>query len=115
MRYLFAVGVATVGLVFLAGSSLDAQMRGMGRLNGVVVGDNGEPLDGVAVKAPMSGGGALEGKSGDAGKWAIGGVGKGEWQVEFQKPGFEPKKMKVIVQKESLNPEVIKVVLKKAS
>lgn len=115
MRYLSAVGVVTMGLVFLAGPSAHAQMRGMGRLNGVVVGENGEPLDGVAVKAPISGGGALEGKSGDAGKWAIGGVGKGEWQVEFEKPGFETKRLKVIVQKETLNPEAIKVVMKKAS
>ena len=117
MRYLSAigVGVVTLGLVVLAGPSAHAQMRGMGRLNGVVVSDSGEPIDGVTVKAPTSGGDALEGKSGDAGKWAIGGIGKGEWQVEFQKAGFETKRLKVIVQKESLNPEVIKVVLKKAS
>lgn len=114
MRILSAVGVVTMGLVVLAGPSANAQMRGMGRLNGVVVGDDGQPIDGVAVKAPVSGGGALESKSGDAGKWAIGGIGKGEWTVEFEKPGFETKRMKVIVQKESLNPEVIKVIMKKA-
>lgn len=50
--------------------------------------------------------------SGDAGKWALGGIGKGEWPVEFEKPGFETRRMKVIVQKENLNPEVIEVVLK---
>ncbi|MGE3275215.1 MAG: carboxypeptidase-like regulatory domain-containing protein [Vicinamibacterales bacterium] len=115
LKQTFTVAMLTAAMV-VAGTTVGlAQNRGIGRINGVVVSEAGDPLDGVVVKAPTSGGDALQGNSNDQGKWAIGGIGKGEWVVQFDKAGYEPKRVKVVVQKESLNPEVIKIVLKRAS
>lgn len=92
-----------------------AQTRGMGRINGVVVSESGETLDGVTVRTPTSAGDLLQATSTDKGTWAIGGVGKGEWAVEFVKSGYETRRVRVVVEKETLKPEVIKIVMKRSS
>ncbi|MDP1570763.1 MAG: carboxypeptidase regulatory-like domain-containing protein [Vicinamibacterales bacterium] len=103
-----------LGATTLAPAAL-AQSRGMGRLNGVTVSESGDPLDGVAVKTPTSGGDVLQATSTEKGAWALGGIGKGDWSVEFAKAGYETRRVRIVVEKETLKPEVIKVVLKRAS
>lgn len=115
MKKMFVTGMLALAMIIVTSAATVAQVRGIGRLNGVVVSEAGDPIVGVIVKAPLDGGNALEGNSNDQGRWALGGIGKGEWIVEFVKPGFESKRMRVVVQKESLNPEQIKVVMKSAS
>ncbi|MEW6320636.1 MAG: carboxypeptidase-like regulatory domain-containing protein [Acidobacteriota bacterium] len=106
---------ATAIVILLTAPTVEAQVKGMGRIHGVVVSDAGAPVDGVSIKAPLMSGGVIEGRSSDGGSFYLAGVGRGEWQVEFEKAGFETKRVRIIVQKETMNPEQIKVVLRKAS
>jgi hypothetical protein len=58
---------------------------------------------------------ALEGRSDASGKWAVSGLGKGEFFAEFSKSGFETKRVRLVIEKESINSDPIKISLKKAA
>jgi hypothetical protein len=90
-----------------------AQVRGLGRVTGTVVDEAGQAIEGVALKAPFSGG-AIETKSDAKGEWLLGGMGRGEWKVEFTKTGYRPVTMKVTIEKELTRLQPVKIVLKKA-
>lgn len=100
-------------LLAVAGVAPQAQMRGLGRITGVVQDEGGNPLEGVTVKAPYPGG-TLDSKSDAAGKWAVVGVGKGEWKVDLQKDGFATQRLKVVLERELDRTQTIKVTMKKS-
>ena len=80
------VAVAFVAIAILASSAL-AQSRGSARLSGKVVDDQGQPVEGVTVKAQMSGQTEImSGRSDKKGEWRINGLANGEWKVELTKP-----------------------------
>jgi hypothetical protein len=109
-----AVGI----LVVLAAAGVSAQeWRGMGRVGGKVVDQDGKPVAGVQVKAtlPRAGNRGPEGKSNARGEWAIGGIAGGEWALDFIKDGFEPRNITVTVMESSrLPPMEIRLVPKAA-
>jgi hypothetical protein len=110
------IGLAVIGFVALGPCVADAQMRGMGRFGGTVTDESGAPLPGVTVKAVMAGGTApITAASDDKGAWAVGGVGKGEWEVVFEKAGFAPRKAKVTLPVELARVPPIAMAMKKAS
>jgi hypothetical protein len=90
-----------------------AQTRGMGRINGTVLDQDGAAVGEVAVKTATSAGTAIEGKTDAKGGWMLPGIGKGVWTVEFKKDGYVLLKAKVTVEQESLRSEPIKLTLKK--
>ena len=55
------------------------------------------------------------GKSDGTGKWAVSGLGKGQFFAEFSKAGFETKRVRLVIEKESMSSEPIKIALKKAA
>jgi hypothetical protein len=112
MRYAIISGIAA--LAVLSGQNVTAQSRGLGRLNGTITSEAGEPIAGVVVKVSL-GSDALEGKSDNSGKWAVAGVGKGKFTAEFSKDGFETKRVNLVVEKEVMQSEPIKISLKKAA
>ena len=66
------------------------QSRGDARLNGKVVDEQGQPVEGVVVKAQMVGQTEiLSGTSDKKGEWRINGLANGEWKVELSKPELE--------------------------
>ena len=80
------VAVTFVAIAILASSAL-AQSRGSARLSGKVVDDQGQPVEGVTVKAQMSGQTEImSGRSDKKGEWRINGLANGEWKVELTKP-----------------------------
>jgi predicted Zn-dependent protease len=80
------VGVAFMAIAILASSAL-AQSRGSARLSGKVVDEQGQPVEGVTVKAQMSGQSEImSGRSDKKGEWRINGLANGEWKVELTKP-----------------------------
>jgi uncharacterized GH25 family protein len=107
--------VLAVAVVVLAGTATsEAQVRGMGRFAGTVVDDSGAPVEGVKVTARLdANGGVVEGATDDKGAWAVAGVGKGVWMVEFRKAGFTPRAAKVILERELDKVPAIKMELKK--
>jgi hypothetical protein len=111
IRYAVITGIAALTLV--SGQNVTAQTRGLGRLNGTITSEAGEPIAGVVVKVAV-GSDELEGKSDTSGKWAVSGVGKGKFTAEFIKDGFETKRVNLVLEKEVMQSEPIKVSLKKS-
>jgi hypothetical protein len=92
--------------VMLMATAAEAQWRGMGRVNGKVVDDAGAPIEGVSVKATLSGQGGTEVKTDAKGEYVIAGIARGEWLVVFEKPGHTTYRTKVIVQEMTMLPPV---------
>lgn len=101
-------------LAILQTQAVTAQARGLGRITGTVLSEAGDPISGAMVKVEI-GSDALEGRSDASGKWAVSGLGKGEFFAEFSKSGFETKRVRLVIEKESINSDPIKISLKKAA
>lgn len=85
---------------FLAVTGVSAQeWRGMGRVGGKVIDEDGKPVAGVTVKAtlPRAGNRGPEIKSNAKGEWAVGGIAGGAWALDFSKDGYETKSITVTV------------------
>jgi hypothetical protein len=111
IRYAVISGIAAAAM--LSGQHATAQTRGLGRLNGTVTSEAGDPIAGAVVKVVI-GGDELEGKSDTSGKWAVSGIGKGKFTAEFSKDGFETKRVNLVLEKEVMQSEPIKVSMKKS-
>jgi tetratricopeptide (TPR) repeat protein len=106
-------------LVLLTAVSVSAaqEWRGMGRVAGKVLDESGTPIEGVTVKAalPEAGNrGPSPGKSNAKGEWAIGGISRGSWALEFSKDGYETRTVSVAISEVARIPPM-EVVLKKAA
>src|SRR4051812_9640499 len=105
---LLAVSVACLPI------GLFAQSHGAGRVTGTVRDDVGSPLTGVAISATVKGSSAeIKATSDDKGLWAVSGMGKGEWHVEFYKTGYAPTAAKVTLEDELARVPPIAIHLKK--
>jgi hypothetical protein len=112
MKRMLLVLVLLVGV----GSTADAQLHGMGRIQGTVADEGGTPLADVAVRATLPGSaGEITGTSDAKGRWIIGGMARGDWEVVFSKPGFQPRKAVVHLKVELARIPAIEVALQKAS
>ena len=107
---LILAGVAMLSVMTAQG--VTAQSRGLGRISGTVSSESGDPIVGAAVKVEI-GTDAVESKSDSAGKWAVSGLGKGQFVAEFSKDGFETKRVRLVIEKESMSSDPIKIALKK--
>jgi hypothetical protein len=104
-----------VGMLVVASDAPQAQMRGLGRINGVAVDDSGAPLGEVVVKIGFTDGSKIEGKTDAKGNWALAGLGRGEFPISFVKDGFETKRVKVVIEKELSKTQPIKITMKKGA
>jgi hypothetical protein len=102
-------------MLMLSSGPSEAQMRGLGRINGTAVDDAGEPVADVVIRIGFTDGSKLEGKSDGKGNWAVAGLGKGEFPVSFTKDGFETKRVKVVIEKELSKTQPIKITMKKGA
>ena len=109
------VAGAVLVIVAMALAVGHAQSRGLGRVTGTVVDQSGAPIADVSIKTATSAGTVLECKSDTAGKWALRGIGRGEWIVSFTKTGFGTKRIKAIVEREIERAEPIRIVLAKGA
>lgn len=102
MKHLIKLTSLITLAIFVSVSGAVAQeWRGMGRVGGFVLDeDTGQPLEGVVVKAnlPTSGNrGPGESKSKKNGEWAVGGLARGEWALDFSKEGYETRSISIRV------------------
>ena len=103
-----------VALIMCLTAGMSAQFRGAGRITGTVRDDNGTPIAGVAISATMNGSRNEIGASSDEkGLWAVYGMGKGEWHVEFHKAGYRPTAARVNLESELARIPPIAINLKK--
>src|SRR5579864_540160 len=110
----FAV-VLAVSVLSGGGLAFAQDWRGMGRLSGKVVDETGAPLEGVTVKGVRG-----ESKAGPTvktnkkGEWVLAGINGGAWDLDFDKPGYEPVKKSASFQEHDTNPQMA-VTMKKAA
>jgi Flp pilus assembly protein TadD len=100
----------------LAVPALAQDWKGSGRMEGRVFDAEGQPLAGVSVKLnlPARGGGTTV-KTDKKGRWAIGGITSGAWQIDFEVPGYVVKKVSVNLPSESARLPPMEVKLEKSA
>jgi tetratricopeptide (TPR) repeat protein len=107
------IHVALVLAILMSAASAAQEWRGMGRISGKITDESGAPVEGAQVVATM-GAGRFTAKTNKKGEWAIGGLGRGEWALDFEKQGFEKRAISVGVSDLTRVPPV-EIVLKKAA
>lgn len=107
--------IATAFALSLALGSAAQDWRGTGRLEGKVTDVDGKPLAGVTVKLdnPERGGGPTI-KTDKKGKWAMLGLVGGNWNIDFELEGYEPKAIGFRLPGEMVRVPPIEVSLEKA-
>ncbi len=87
-------------LVWSMGSPVAAgaqSWRGMGRLAGKVTDEQGKPLENVVVRLTLPGAGGTTAKTNRKGEWAVGGLARGDWELDFELAGYESRRLAVSV------------------
>ncbi len=81
-------------LLISAPAVLSQGYKGQGRFMGVVTDDQGKPLAGVKVKLfSLKGQSGFETETDKDGEWKALYVRGGTWNIDFEKPGYMPKKL----------------------
>jgi hypothetical protein len=108
-------GVAVAALLLLP-AGVFGQTRGLGRITGTVRDDAGTPIVGVTITASVKGAkGEIVGATDDKGAWAVSGVAKGEWHIEFRKPGYVPLAARVVLEADLARVPPISINLRKGA
>lgn len=114
-RYISSILVMFVVALFLAASVSAQDWRGMGRMNGTVKDDSGQPVEGVVVQAHRVGSeGGPTAKTNKKGEWVIAGITNGNWDLDFDKAGYETRKQSASILEATRNPP-IETTMKKAA
>lgn len=89
-------------------SALAAQENlGKGRINGTVVDENGNPVEGaIIVVESLQATTKLEGKSDKKGHFAVAGMGTGMWRITASKPGYLSSSTEMYVRQLTTNPPI---------
>jgi TolA-binding protein len=94
-------------IIFSSSLLFPQSYRGQGRLIGVVYDQDGKPLEGVKVKLfSQRGGAGFELVTNAKGEWKANYIRGGDWNIDFEKVGYLPKKISVNIQETSQNPPV---------
>lgn len=114
---IFKAAVLGVCVLGLAAPAAAQEWKGLGRVGGKVVDEAGKPIEGVLVKAMMPASqnrGPADSKTKGNGDWAVGGIARGQWALDFIKDGYETASISVVVQEGARIPPM-EIVLKKAA
>jgi tetratricopeptide (TPR) repeat protein len=109
-----APAVALVASMTLVGSSLAQDWKGSGRLDGRVTDADGNPIPDVKVTLELQGRGSTTAKTDKKGRWALGGIAAGTWNIDFEAPGYATKRVSVPLPAESARLAPLQVKLDKA-
>jgi tetratricopeptide (TPR) repeat protein len=108
---LFALVVSIPSVAFAQ------EWKGMGRVAGKVLDESGKPIEGVTVRAMMPSSqnrGPDEFKTNSRGDWAVGGIARGQWALDFLKDGYQTVSISVVVQ-EMVRILPMEITMKKAA
>src|ERR1051326_362357 len=105
MTRFLRIGIVALAVAIGAPPLAHAQAwRGMGRMAGKVTDEQGKPLEGVVVKAELPGAGATQATTNKKGEWALGGIARGAWNLDFSKDGYETTRISVSIEELSRIP-----------
>jgi tetratricopeptide (TPR) repeat protein len=94
-------------LAIATASAFAQSYRGQGRLTGVVLDQDGKPIEGVKVKLfSVKGAAGFELTTDAKGEWKAIYIRGGGWDLDFEKIGYAPKKISVQIQESFQNPPV---------
>ncbi len=101
-------------LAFLICGLADAQAwKGKGRIKGTVKDQDGNPVEGARVKFYLEKAqGGTNGTTNAKGEWSMNWIRNGSWDVDFEKIGYEPKRISVQISEFKRNPDVDIVIVK---
>ena len=105
MKRLFPFVLILLIVAFASAASAQS-WRGMARMTGKVTDEEGKPLEGVKVKLALPGAGGTELKTNKKGEFEIGGLARGDWQVDFELSPYEGRKITVAVAELTRTPPV---------
>lgn len=112
IKHAFISGSLLLGIIWLvnsfASSGLATQENlGKGRINGTVVDENGNPVEGaVIVVESLQTTTKLEGKSDKKGRFAVAGMGTGMWRITASKSGYLSSSTEMYVRQLTTNPPI---------
>ncbi len=110
------VMMALAACLAMAGPAQAQEWRGTGRVGGYVLDENRQPIADVTVKAVLPSSqnrGPEPSKSKANGEWAVGGLSRGGWALDFMKEGYETRSISVPVSEVGrLKP--LEIIMKKA-
>jgi tetratricopeptide (TPR) repeat protein len=94
--------VLLTAVLMLIPSGIYPQHEGKARLKGVISDTEGNPLADVKVKLfSLRAASGFETKTGKDGVWKAMWIRGGKWNIDFEKPGYEPKKISVSLKEDS--------------
>jgi len=107
-RALKIIGLAALVAGLVAGLGFAQAGRGVGRIGGVVVGPDGNPLEGVKVKIVFSQNEKMvvEQTTSKKGEWSFLGLGTGNWDFTAVAAGYMPQTKTLYVSQLGVNPKV---------
>lgn len=110
-----AVVVAAAATFFTLSQPAAAQdWKGMGRIEGRVVDADGKPIVGAELKLELVGRGAgATAKTDKNGRWALGGIAAGRWNIDISAPGYKTSKTYLDLHSETERPKPPVTVLEK--
>lgn len=87
--------------IALAAPAFAQDWKGTGRMEGNVTDEGGAVLPNVTVKLELPERGGTTVKTDKKGRWAIGGIAAGSWNIDFAADGYQAKSIKVNLPSES--------------
>ena len=108
MRRPITILVALAAALSVAAPLFAQEWRGRGRIEGSVKSTKGQSIPGATIKLrwTQSGKGGTEITADKNGKFAYFGLAGGNWDVDFEAPGYQTKQITVPVQELSRNPSI---------
>jgi tetratricopeptide (TPR) repeat protein len=109
------LALALAALSALSDPAASQDWRGRGRMQGTVLDEEGKPVAGATVKAvnPERGGGTTL-RTDAKGRWALGGIAPGAWEIDIEAEGFEIRKVTVPLPGEEVRIPPVEIRLTKA-
>ncbi len=102
-----------LGLIVLSSLAFGQDWRGRGRLRGVVLAEDGQPIpDTKVILQHVQYGGKIEFLTDSKGKWTAANIRGGAWNIDFMAEGYEPKQISTTVS-EVLRGKPIEIILKR--
>lgn len=102
-----------ISLMLISYSGFSQAYKGAGRLRGMVMDMEGNPLEGATVKLfSLNANSGFETKSDKKGEWKADWIRSGLWHIDFMKIGYEPQKISIRISELGKNP-FLEIKLKK--